>query len=57
MKKLNLKIEDLEVKSFETAPARESRGTVHGADGRGSWSCSCLFFCVPKTMSDLCDSE
>ena len=54
MKKLSLKVEDLEVKSFETAPATESRGTVHGADGTESWGCSLHPFCIPWPETYLC---
>lgn len=54
VKKLSLKIEELEVKSFETAIISEARGTVQGnlMAASGPWYCFGTMVC-----SVLCTSE
>lgn len=57
MKKLTLNIDELEVKSFETAAAGdEQRGTVHGnlMGDSGPWYCFgtwvCSVQCAPEPI-------
>lgn len=54
MKKLILSIEELEVKSFETAPASDERGTVHGAmmGDSGPWYCFGTWVCSVQCPPD-----
>lgn len=55
MKKLTLKIDDLQVDSFETAQVRATGGTVHGAAAVSGESCrwsdcwTCGIWCPETT--------
>jgi hypothetical protein len=56
MKKLTLKVDDLKVHSFDTAPVSGQTGTVHGAAAASGVSCqwsdcwSCGIWC-PETQN------
>lgn len=52
VKKITLNVEELDVKSFETAPVSEARGTVHGMGDSGPWYCFGTMVC-----SALCPSD
>lgn len=65
MNKLKLRLDDLRIESFRTAPANEQKGTVRGKEGTcvdyGTccYSCgpTCHGSCPPGTCNQSCPVE
>ncbi|HEX6038053.1 hypothetical protein [Longimicrobium sp.] len=55
MKKIQLRVDDLEVRSFDTGAATELRGTIHGNAYTYDGSYSCNRICRQQTFEfDTC---